>query len=140
MSTKGGGEGYDDNLEVFAGVRTFSMMYVIFGHLNLTLIMGVNFADALKTAQGSYGTFVEGAFFSVDAFFCLAGFLGTYVLLGKLAKTRGCINVPMAYFHRWYRLVPALAFCILSCLYLFPFLISGPIAFMYKDAAITHCN
>ncbi len=28
----GGGDGYDKNLEVFAGVRTFSMMYVILGH------------------------------------------------------------------------------------------------------------
>lgn len=36
MSTSGGGgEGYDKNLEVFAGVRTMSMMYVIFGHIEL---------------------------------------------------------------------------------------------------------
>ena len=58
MSTKGGGDGYDDNLEVFAGIRTFSMMYVIFGHLNLTLISGINYADIGKNISGSYGAFV----------------------------------------------------------------------------------
>ena len=70
----------------------------------------------------------------------MAGFLGTYVLLGKLAKTNGCLNVPMAYYHRWYRLAPALGFLILSCLYLFPFLVSGPVAYMYKTNAIESCN
>ena len=75
----------------------------------------------------------------MDAFFCLAGFLGTYVLLGKFAKSRGYINVPMAYFHRWYRLAPALGFLILSCMFLFPFIVSGPIAYMY-EGVIKNCN
>ena len=32
MSIGGGGPGYDANLEVFAAVRAFSMMYIILGH------------------------------------------------------------------------------------------------------------
>lgn len=61
----------------------------------------------------------------------MAGFLGTYVLLGKLAKSKGKINIPLAYFHRWYRLVPALALLILLFQYVMPFVVHGPVAFGY---------
>ena len=59
----------------------------------------------------------------------MAGFLGTYVLLGKLAKSKGKINIPLAYFHRWYRLVPALALTILLFQYVMPFIVHGPMSF-----------
>ena len=127
-----GGEGFDSNLEAFAGVRAMSMMYVILGHTCLVMMQGVNYQNLGAEISGSFGTFVQGAFYAVDAFFCMAGFLGTYVLLGKLAKSKGKINIPLAYFHRWYRLAPALALLILLFLYVVPFIVHGPVAFGYN--------
>ena len=128
-----GGEGFDLNLEVFAGVRTMSMMYVILGHTCLVLIAGVNIGQLGNEISGSFGTFVQGAFYAVDAFFCMAGFLGTYVLLVKLEKSKGKINIPLAYFHRWYRLAPALALLILLFQYVLPFVVHGPLAFGFNS-------
>ena len=51
-----------------------------------------------------------GGFFSVDVFFFLSGFLCSYPLLQKMYPAKGKINVPMTYFHRYYRLIfPILA-------------------------------
>ncbi len=137
MSTEGG-RGLDSNLDVFAGVRTLSMMYVVFGHTNL--VMGVNYPNIQATFGSMYGVLIQGGLYAVDAFFCMAGFLANYVLLGKLAKSKGKINILLAYFHRWYRLVPALAFLILTGMYLFPFIIQGPISWQYKQAMINNCE
>ena len=125
----GGGEGFDSNLEVFAGVRAMSMMYVILGHVSSTMLQGVNIADLAQLMKSTFYTFVQGGFYAVDAFFCMAGFLGTYVLLGKLEKSKGKINIPLAYFHRWYRLAPALALVILLFQFVVPFVVHGPMAF-----------
>lgn len=70
----------------------------------------------------------------------MAGFLATYVMLGKLAKSKGFFNIGLAYFHRWYRLVPALAYVILLCLYIFPYIISGPVGFLYRPNFMEKCN
>ena len=83
-SVGGGGEGFDPNLEVFAGVRTMSMMYVILGHVASTFMLGINYMNILGEMKSTFVTFVEGGFYAVDVFFCMAGFLGTYVLLFKL--------------------------------------------------------
>lgn len=40
-----GGEGFDNKLEAFAGVRAMSMMYVILGHTCLVMMQGVNYAN-----------------------------------------------------------------------------------------------
>ncbi len=61
------------------------------------------------------------------------------MLLFKLQKSKGKINIPLAYFHRWYRLVPALAFLILVILYILPFVVSGPLAYQY-EGNIPPCN
>ena len=58
----------------------------------------------------------------------MAGFLGTYVFLVKLEKSKGKINIPLAYFHRWYRLAPALALLILLFQYVVYFVVHGPLA------------
>lgn len=79
---------------------------------------------------------MQGGYYAVDAFFCMAGFLATYVMLGKLAKSRRFFNIGLAYFHRWYRLAPALIYVLLLCLYVFPYIIEGPVAFLYRSSLI----
>ena len=106
-----------------------SMMYVILGHTGQNFLGGVNYQEIPTLYQRSFFTFVMGGLYAVDAFFCMAGFLGTYVLLGKLASSKGKINIPLAYFHRWYRLAPALALLILLFQYVMPFVVRGPGAF-----------
>ena len=108
-------------------------MYVILGHFDSNNAGNANNVTSFEAAyQNWYGVFVEGGEYAVDAFFCMAAFLATYVMLGKLAKSKtGCMNVDLAYFHRWYRLVPALALATLVVSYLFPWLIHGPMAGMY---------
>ena len=129
VSTDSGGDAYDTNLDIFAGVRTLSMMYIILSHLVGATFISRNFEDLLRATSTWYGVFVFGGSYAVDAFFCIAGFLGTYTLLFKLSKSnRICFNFPLVYFHRWYRLVPTLAFVILLNMYLFPFLTEGPVA------------
>lgn len=83
-SVGGGGEGFDPNLEVFAGVRAMSMMYVILGHVSISFILGINFISLQGEMKSTFVTFIQGGFYAVDVFFCMAGFLGTYVLLFKL--------------------------------------------------------
>lgn len=106
-----------------------SMMYVILGHVSANFLLGVNISDLQQVMVSTFTTFVEGGYYAVDAFFCMAGFLGTYVLLGKLEKSKGKINIPLAYFHRWYRLAPALALVILLFQFVLPFVIHGPLAY-----------
>lgn len=105
-----------------------SMMYVILGHVGSNFMYSVNYKEIGTIFLSDFTTFVEGGFYAVDAFFCMAGFLGTYVLLGKLAKSKGKINIPLAYFHRWFRLAPALALLILLYMYVLPFVVHGPLA------------
>ena len=105
-----------------------SMMYVILGHVGQNFMSGINMADIYLEFTSLFATFVQGGFYAVDAFFCMAGFLGTYVFLVKLEKSKGKINIPLAYFHRWYRLAPALALLILLFQYVVYFVVHGPLA------------
>ncbi len=62
------------------------MMYVILGHINLVFLLGINSFTVGEQFKSTFGTFIQGGFYAVDAFFCMAGFLATYVMLGKLDK------------------------------------------------------
>lgn len=46
---------------------------------------------------------------SVDTFFTMSGLLMSYTLLKALEKSRGAINIPLLYLHRYLRLTPTYA-------------------------------
>lgn len=46
---------------------------------------------------------VINATVSVDSFFVMSGMLATYNLLKLLDKTKGKLNLPMLYIHRYIR-------------------------------------
>lgn len=120
-----------------------SMMYVILGHvLQNFAFAGRNVASVFEDAGSWFGVFAQGGEFAVDVFFCMAAFLATYVMLGKPAKADGfCCNVLLTYFHRWYRLVPALGLVTLIVMFIFPSLMSGFLAAgFYQTQVETICT
>ncbi len=128
LATGGGGPAYDVNLEVFSGVRTFSMMWVIFGHTVQGYILYTrNQLKAYGLAKTWFGIVVLGGPYAVYAFFGVSGFLATYVLEGKVKKAGSCF-VAKSYLHRWLRLAPSVGFAILVSYFLMPFLLQGILA------------
>ena len=63
----------------------------------------------------------------MDVFFFVSGFLGAYLMVQKMYPREGRINVLMLYFHRFYRLVPAILALTLIALFLFIHFGGGPI-------------
>jgi peptidoglycan/LPS O-acetylase OafA/YrhL len=63
---------------------------------------------------------------SVDTFFVLSGLLVTYNVLKMLARTKGKLNIPMFYVHRYLRLTPVYAVLVGVMATLVPYTGSGP--------------
>ena len=116
------------------------MMYVIFGHIGLINVIGVNYNDTNRILSTTFGALLQGGFFSVDSFFVMSGFLAGYLLLHRMRHNRGCVAILELYFHRWCRLVPSLAMCTLIALYIIPYLLEGPLTYNYKSLIVTNCN
>ncbi|XP_071493571.1 nose resistant to fluoxetine protein 6-like [Diadema antillarum] len=113
------------------GIRVISMTWVILGHTGMLLYAtfgpswdGIYLIGRLKNfaMQG-----VSNGFPAVDTFFLLSGLLLTYISLGRMARTEGRVSWPMFYFHRYWRLLPALGFAMLFTLYLRPYFGEGPL-------------
>eukprot|EP00057_Strongylocentrotus_purpuratus_P034139 XP_794070.3 PREDICTED: nose resistant to fluoxetine protein 6 [Strongylocentrotus purpuratus] len=112
------------------GIRVISMTWVILGHVPLFILMAgvVGNPSVALDFIGRFGfQAVANAFFSVDSFFFLSGLLVAYMALGKMAKTGGKLPWFWFYFHRYWRLTPALGMTMLIWLHLKPYLGSGPI-------------
>ncbi len=126
--------GKDEGLDVFSGLRTLSMMYVVLGHIFLNYVAGVNTNGIMELLGSTFGVLVQGGFFAVDVFFLMSGFLAGYLLMKRMKNSTDscCCSVLGFYYHRWFRLVVPLAFTILLALYIFPFLVSGPLSYSYR--------
>jgi peptidoglycan/LPS O-acetylase OafA/YrhL len=71
--------------------------------------------------------FIPGAYFSVDVFFFLSGFLGVYLMTEKLYPKKGKASYPLIYLHRYLRLIPALVFSLFMCWWFLPYVVpEGP--------------
>nr|KAG5706678.1 hypothetical protein BaRGS_005748 [Batillaria attramentaria] len=69
---------------------------------------------------------VANATLSVDTFFVLSGLLVAYLSLKEMDKSKGKVNWPMFYFHRFWRLTPVYMMVIFFNTALQPYLGSGP--------------
>lgn len=112
------------------GLRTFSYMWVILGHVGIFFQpLFSNNADAwfphgmLSSFTGQ--VFAQG-FLSVDSFFFISGFLATHICLKKLEPKRGETlfesiyqKLPWIYLMRWLRLMIPMFFvmCLLIGIY-----------------------
>lgn len=50
-----------------------------------------------------YMLVIWNGLFSVDTFFLLSGFLLAYLMIQELDKTKGKVNIPLMYVHRYLR-------------------------------------
>ncbi|XP_792732.4 nose resistant to fluoxetine protein 6 [Strongylocentrotus purpuratus] len=99
------------NLAALNGLRVISMFWVILGHsFQFQLGHLDNFSEAYGNVQSFAGLAIVNATYSVDTFFVLSGFLVTYMTLKQLESKRlgSAGSWFMFYFHRWWRLTPAL--------------------------------
>jgi peptidoglycan/LPS O-acetylase OafA/YrhL len=115
-------------------------MWVVLGHIFFYFIPGtVNIQTSLeKTTMLTYPfLIVEAAFFSVDIFFFIAGFLLAYVFLKDVSK--GFIKFPTAIFQRMLRLWPSYIFAILIYYSVYLHLGNGP-NWGTDEKDVKYCN
>lgn len=62
----------------------------------------------------------------VDVFFVIGGFLVAVTLLAMLDKSKGKMNIPLLYIHRYLRITPMYIIIICIGTFIFPLLGSGP--------------
>ncbi|XP_041453975.1 nose resistant to fluoxetine protein 6-like [Lytechinus variegatus] len=122
--------GQDRSIGCLNGLRVLSMGWVILGHaFFFPSQMGIigNIPIAAEWFQQFAFQFVGNAFFSVDSFFFMSGLLLTYITLKKMSKTNGKIPWGLFYFHRYWRLTPAILVTTLIWMYIKPWVGDGPL-------------
>ncbi|XP_071491470.1 nose resistant to fluoxetine protein 6-like [Diadema antillarum] len=119
----------EGSISCLNGIRVISMSWVILGHL-VTFVLQTGTVGNVMYGYNQVGRFgfqaINNAFFSVDSFFFLSGLLVAYMTLGRMAKSGGSVPWLWFYFHRYWRLTPALGVTMLVHLYLKPHLGTGP--------------
>ncbi|XP_041462659.1 nose resistant to fluoxetine protein 6-like isoform X1 [Lytechinus variegatus] len=129
----------EGSISCLNGIRVISMTWVIMGHV-MSFVQGTGIVANPLFAFGFLSHFgfqaISNAFFSVDSFFFLSGLLVAYMALGRMVKTNGKLPWLWFYFHRYWRLTPALGMTMLISLYIKPYLGSSPIWYVQtKDVA-----
>eukprot|EP00743_Colponemidia_sp_Colp-15_P007859 GILK01008512.1.p1 GENE.GILK01008512.1~~GILK01008512.1.p1 ORF type:complete len:664 (-),score=68.88 GILK01008512.1:209-2134(-) len=91
-------------------LRVISMFWIILGHTHSFLSSRIeNLKDVIEATKTVPFQLVTSAFFAVDIFFWLSGFLVSYLVLLELQK-KGSIPIGKYYIHRYWRLTPVYAF------------------------------
>ncbi|CAL8093182.1 unnamed protein product [Calicophoron daubneyi] len=122
----------DHPLTCLNGIRTLSMLWVIFGHCAIFIALTSN---NIKTAlehilnRWTYEVLVS-ATVSVDVFFFLSGLLSTYLTLNGYRRTIGWVQKTRFWtvyvIHRFVRLTPLYMFVVIIYTGLFAHLYEGP--------------
>ena len=129
-----------DNLKVLNGVRVLSMLYVVFGHayFNCIVLPTSNPQLIIDRVHPLWFQIVPGGFYAVDVFFYLSSFLGCYLMVSKLEKSRR-VPFAMIYFHRFYRLAPTVFLVIMFFMTFYRMLGNGPVWNYTVDLWIGEC-
>ena len=118
-----------DHISCLDGIRFISMTWVVLGHV-LMQVLGELPTNSSLTLYRKFESFwfqpVDNALPSVDTFFMLSGLLVCYLMLKELDKTKGKINWPMMYLHRYLRLTGIYAFILFFMVSLWEHLGIGP--------------
>ncbi|XP_062124808.1 nose resistant to fluoxetine protein 6-like isoform X3 [Drosophila sulfurigaster albostrigata] len=129
-------------IDCLHGLRCMSLIWVIFGHQYMFAIMGPNI-NGLKLVSwiaSPFASFILHGFFSVDTFFFLSGLLLVMIALRSLEKTKGRLNIPLMYLHRYLRLTPVVAVAILMHMKLLPIMNDGPLTYRAQFDNYDHCH
>ncbi|ALC49280.1 CG3106 [Drosophila busckii] len=113
------------------GLRCFSMMWVVFGHGYMTFydLPHINRNRFYTWVQTPYSMLVQNASLCVDTFFFMSGLLMCWGAFREMDKTKGKLNIPMMYFHRYIRLTPVVAVVVLYIMSLYRYSGEGPMWF-----------
>lgn len=113
-------------LNIFNGIKTICMFWVIFGHqFSVRLKYDVNIAGIPSQVEQFFYLFVSGAFLAVDVFFFIGGFLVAYSFMRE--KSKSILKYPMAVLHRVLRFWPSYISVILIYYSVYIHSNSGPI-------------
>ncbi|XP_016949352.1 nose resistant to fluoxetine protein 6 [Drosophila biarmipes] len=111
------------------GMRCVSLVWVILGHEYVISLKApaINMLDNLRWMSQPFTSFILYAPFSVDTFFFISGLLLVSIGLRSLEQTKGRLNVPLMYLHRYLRLTPIVAVALLVYLKMLPLFAGGPV-------------
>jgi peptidoglycan/LPS O-acetylase OafA/YrhL len=112
-----------------------SIFWVIYGHDFLIRFRAIsNIADYGYIIESvGFVTLAPSAYFAVDVFFFLGGFLAAFMVIEKLRNMKKITPaiIPSMWLHRFLRIWPTFAFCLLVYYKLSVYFFSGPIWSMY---------
>ncbi|KAL5284199.1 hypothetical protein ACFFRR_006463, partial [Megaselia abdita] len=130
------------NIDCLNGIRVISMFWVIYGHTTMTnlKVPQINILDMLEWSKTVFSLFTSNATISVDSFFFLSGLLLSWVGIKEIEKSKGRLNVPLMYFHRYLRLTPMLGFVMLFVVSLLKFMGNGPVWDDFLEGAASNCK
>lgn len=132
----------NDNLLFLNGARVLSIFWIVFGHDAWFRFMNIkNWTETLDilTTPG-VATIVPAAYFAVDTFFWIGGFLITMGMLEQLKKAKSFVGFYFgAVLHRFIRIWPTYMIAILMFWKVAPFMGSGPIWRVFYNLSCS-CN
>ncbi|XP_017869447.1 PREDICTED: uncharacterized protein LOC108618052 [Drosophila arizonae] len=99
----------------------------IFAALALLATLYDYFLVSDQVGQRPFSQIIVHAEFAVDTFFLLSGMLVVMVTLRAMERSKGKLNIPLMYLHRYLRLTPLLAMTILVYMKLLPLMVDGPL-------------
>ncbi|XP_037729593.1 nose resistant to fluoxetine protein 6 [Drosophila subpulchrella] len=116
-------------VECLHGLRGMSLIWVCYGHDYIIGITSpnINLYDVYSWAKTPYMEIIQEGVFAVDTFFFISGLLVAMVALRAMEKSKGKLNIPLMYLHRYLRLTPIVAACILLYWKILPLLGDGPL-------------
>ena len=117
-----------DHLRVFDGIRLFAALWICFGHLVVfPMAFTRNIIALISYAKKWYFTFLVGAYYAVDIFFFLSGFLFYFYCQDSFNKKINKFKTIFAAFlNRYLRLLPYMLFTVFAITYILPYLAAGP--------------
>jgi len=115
-------------IHCLSGLRVFSMCWVVFGHGYMTFyeLPHLNRNYFFTWTTTAFSMLVQNATLCVDTFFFMSGLLMLWGAFREMEKTKGKLNIPMMYFHRYIRLTPVVAVVILYIMSLYKYSGAGP--------------
>ena len=116
------------------GLRVISMFWVIQGHsyaFSVTTLKGALYAETELVGRFSFQAIMNGTY-SVDSFFFLSGLLVAYLALKEWSE-KGRFNWIYYFLHRYWRLTPMYAICLMFYTTVYTLLLSGPFQWLNLD-------
>ncbi|KAF7271005.1 hypothetical protein GWI33_016065 [Rhynchophorus ferrugineus] len=134
-----------DQILCFHGLKAVSMMWILAGHaVGLFSVVPLVNQEKLNEFNSELASFyITGAYFAVDTFFYLSGFLIAYQYFKSASEKKvvpQLIGIPQMIIHRYLRITPALLMMFLYGVYLAQFLSTGPLYGTVSESIARPCK